>query len=89
VRVILSASGRLSFSVAGFGVFSMPQKMAACSIILCIYLDSSLIQPQAPSVKTLTFVYCHQNRVAMLFKGNLYGGAVRSLGPSGGRPNFI
>jgi hypothetical protein len=40
VRVILSASGRLSFSVAGFGVFSMPQKMAACSIILCIYLDT-------------------------------------------------
>src|SRR3982750_2580440 len=25
--------------VDGFGVFTMPQRMAACSIILCIYLD--------------------------------------------------
>jgi hypothetical protein len=24
--------------LAGFGVFTMPQEMAVCSIILCIYL---------------------------------------------------
>ena len=37
----LHLGGCLFLWLAGFGVFTMPQKMAACSIILCIYLAAA------------------------------------------------
>src|SRR5215218_6335284 len=39
----------------GCGVFTMPQRTAACSIILCIYLGAAIVTPAALSILTTAF----------------------------------